>query len=57
MAKKYKYKIVRFRETGDREVVMRGLTLKQAQKHCKDPQTKGIDSNGVKWFDGYDEER
>lgn len=46
------YKIIRFRQDGDNEVIDRGLTLEEAQAHCKDPSTRG---DG--WFDGYDEDR
>ena len=46
-----RYKIVRFYyEIGKRpEVIKSNITLKQAQKHCKDPETK---KKGV-YFDGY----
>jgi hypothetical protein len=45
------YRIVRFHRTRDREVVMTGLTLEEAQEHCNDPDTSGDD-----WFDGFFEE-
>lgn len=47
------YKIIRFRfrQHGDNEVVVRGLTLAQAQAHCRRE-----DTHGEGWFDGYDEE-
>lgn len=45
------YKIVRFRFEGDNEVVVRGLTLEQAQAHCQRD-----DTHGDGWFDGYDED-
>ena len=47
------YKIVRFRreEAAPQEIIVRGLTLEQAQAHCKRDDTKG---DG--WFDGYEEE-
>ena len=45
------YMIIRFRFNGDNRVIKRGLTLEQAQAHCKDPATSG---DG--WFDGYEEE-
>jgi hypothetical protein len=55
------YKIVRmfFDDNRDSEVIDTGLTLTQAQKHCRDPETssKTCSENpygdGVKWFDGY----
>lgn len=61
------YKIVRF-YAGDREneVIVRGLTLEQAQAHCQDRQTssstcttaEGLERTELygPWFDGYTEE-
>jgi hypothetical protein len=49
------YEIVRFyrdREHPNHQKVMQtGLTLEEAQKHCRDPNTRGD------WFDGYRKER
>lgn len=45
------YKIIRFRQHGDNEVLVRGLTLEQAQEHCNRDDTRG---DG--WFDGYAKE-
>tara|TARA_Y100000004_G_scaffold85848_1_gene96281 strand:- start:133 stop:285 length:153 start_codon:yes stop_codon:yes gene_type:complete len=47
------YKIIRFfsRRGAPSVVIKRGLTLEQAQAHCKDPAT-----SGDTWFDGYEEE-
>jgi hypothetical protein len=45
------YKIVRFRFEGDNEVLTRGLTLDQAQAHCRRE-----DTHGDGWFDGYEQE-
>ena len=45
------YTIVRFRFQGDNETIATGLTLKEAQEHCKRD-----DSQGPGWFDGYREE-
>lgn len=45
------YKIVRFRQYGENEVIVRGLTLEQAQAHCNRD-----DTHGDGWFDGYQEE-
>lgn len=47
------YSIVRFYRRDDipSEVIVRGLTLAQAQKHCSRADTKGVD-----WFDGYQKE-
>jgi hypothetical protein len=45
------YSIVRFRQDGDNDVVVRGLTLEQAQAHCQRD-----DTHGDGWFDGYRED-
>lgn len=45
------YRIIRFRQNGEPEPVLNGLTLEEAQAHCNDPAT-----HGEGWFDGYDEE-
>lgn len=47
------YKIIRFYqdENVTPEVIKTGLTLMEAQAHCKDETT-----HGEGWFDGYDEE-
>jgi hypothetical protein len=61
------YKIVRgFRDHDRRVVVARGLTLEEAQAHCKDPETSSRTCTGKKalartrkwgpWFDGYSEQ-
>ena len=49
------YKIIRFYRDNkdiDKQVLVRGLTLEQAQAHCRRDDTKG---DG--WFDGYEQER
>ena len=43
------YRIVRFYMTGEPKVIQDGLTLKEAQEHCKNEDTHGED-----WFDGYE---
>lgn len=53
------YKIVRFRRTsnGRPRTILRGLTLEQAQLHCRSELTHKLDKNGnVVWFDGYTQE-
>jgi hypothetical protein len=65
------YKIIRFYADSERgkgkRVVARGLTLKEAQKHCKDPETSSRTATRPSaktrtrrygaWFDGYTEEK
>ena len=61
------YKIVRMYQRGGRRVIERGLTLKEAQAHCNDPETSSstcASSAGRArtrrlgpWFDGYEEAR
>jgi hypothetical protein len=64
-----KYKIIRFYKDDEdlnRTVVARGLTLDQAQAHCKDPETSGTTAAQAEsvertrlhgpWFDGYEQE-
>jgi len=49
------YKIIRFyhpSQEKENETVRTGLTLEEAQAHCKDPSTREDDV----YFDGYDEE-
>lgn len=48
------YKIIRMYRDWDREskVIMTGLTLEQAQEHCRREDTRGEG-----WFDGYEEEK
>lgn len=62
------YKIVRFfaDPKREKETVVKGLTLEQAQEHCHDPETSSrtATSDAARertrlygpWFDGYDEE-
>ena len=54
------YKIIRFRFDGNNRTIKRGLTLEEAQEHCKDHETSGstcsdLSKRGM-WFDGYTEE-
>jgi hypothetical protein len=58
------YKIIRFyQKDPDRNRVIRtGLTLEEAQAHCRDPETSSITCTRPenfaygRWFDGYTEE-
>lgn len=62
------YKIVRFNQRADlpNQTIRRGLTLEEAQAHCRDPETNSrTATNAVAkvrtaqfgdWFDGYEEE-
>jgi len=59
-----KYKIVRMYFKGGKRTIETGLTLEQAQAHCRDPETSSrtcTKSAGRKrtkergpWFDGYE---
>ena len=49
------YSIVRFYAPGQHKsnrVMLTGLSLEEAQAHCKDPSTR----KAGEWFDGYTEE-
>lgn len=47
------YRIVRFYRDGTKvDIIERGVSLEEAQKHCSDPATR---QEGV-WFDGYEVE-
>lgn len=48
------YKVIRFYKDWDRasKVILTGLTLDEAQAHCRREDTRGDD-----WFDGYEEEK
>lgn len=59
------YKIIRFFSTDKpSRIIARGLTLKQAQEWCNDPETSSSTAitnrnkypKAVKWFDGYESE-
>jgi len=57
------YKIVRFyADERASRTIERGLTLEEAQAHCKDPETSSTTASaqkcsriGGQWFDGYEE--
>jgi hypothetical protein len=60
------YKIVRHYQFGDSRLIKTGLTLEEAQAHCKDPETSSatckeerntrISTVKGPWFDGYEKE-
>ena len=60
------YKIIRFYFDKSSEVINTGLTLEEAQKWCRDPETssrtckspEGLERTAKhgNWFDGYDQE-
>lgn len=60
------YKIVRYYQRGGRRTLMTGLTLEQAQEHCRDMNTssrtatsaraRAVTKRNGPWFDGYTEE-
>lgn len=69
MADEKRYKIVRHYFNSDapgRRTIKRGLTLEEAQAHCRDPETSSRTCTGSRacartrrwgqWFDGYTEE-
>ena len=54
------YEIVRFyADSRESRVIAEGLTIDEAQEHCKDPETSSTTcsepSEGGQWFDGYRE--
>lgn len=63
-----KYKIVRnyYSAKIRRRTILTGLTLEQAQEHCKNPETSSSTAKGAKaaritrrvgmWFEGYTKE-
>lgn len=60
------YKIVRVYFEGSNRTIDRGLTLEEAQEHCRDPETSSSTCTSAaglkrtrergKWFDGYEAE-
>lgn len=61
------YQIVRHYQRGGKRIIARGLSLEQAQKWCRDPETSSStctkSHNRARtrklgpWFDGYQEAR
>lgn len=66
MSSKTYYIVRMFRDVNKRMVIKSGLTLEEAQEHCKDPETSSSTASGTAerlltqrfgpWFDGYEEE-
>lgn len=65
--KSARYKVVRmFKDSPKRMTMATGLTLEEAQAHCRDPETSSRTATGLTetiltknfgpWFDGYEEE-
>lgn len=55
------YQIIRFHFDEDhpdhRKVIDTGLTLAEAQEHCRSDDTRGgSTADGSAWFDGYEQE-
>lgn len=60
------YKIIRIHFRQPSTVIRTGLSLEEAQKHCKDPESSSSTATAKEaleytrvhgqWFDGYDEE-
>ena len=54
------YKIIRMYFDKENQVTQTGLTLEEAQEHCRDVETSSnTASEGCElgtWFDGYEEE-
>ena len=44
------YAIIRYHRNGPSQLIKSGVTLDEAQEHCNDPSTCGLD-----WFDAYTE--
>ena len=61
-----RYKIVRHYFRGRQLTIERGLTLEEAQAHCRDPETSSATAQGAiakqrtklsgPWFDSYEKE-
>lgn len=61
-----KYKIVRSYFRGGKRTIETGLTLEQAQEHCRNPETSSRTATSSRarertrrkgpWFDGYTKE-
>ena len=47
------YRIMRYFADGRRRRIAGTFTLEEAKRYCSRPDTSGVDSKGVKWFDGF----
>ena len=64
MAQEATYRIVRFYQEHDSEVIKTGLSLEDARAHCNDPETSSTTASAEtlrraksgEWFDGYEAE-
>lgn len=45
------YKVYRYSQTGSKKLVKKGLTLDEAQRYCRRP-----DTHGKTWFCGFTQE-
>lgn len=60
------YKIIRFYQKQEKQVIETGLTLQEAQEHCQNPETSHKTCTTAEgqdrtrrcgpWFDGYEKE-
>lgn len=66
MSDTYNIKRMYFKDSSLNKIIKTGLTLEEAQEHCKDPETSSrtctkrasverTEKHGP-WFDGYDKE-
>lgn len=56
-----RYRIVRlYQDNRERKIIKSGLTLKEAQEHCRNPETSSRTAKHSRetgdWFDGYEKE-
>jgi hypothetical protein len=51
------YKIMRYyRDDRPARQIASGLSLEEAQAHCKSMKTRKRDNDGIVWFEGYTRE-
>ena len=61
-----KYRIIRFFKENSNMIIKTGVSLEEAQEHCRSPETSSRTASGLvevtltknfgEWFDGYEEE-